>query len=337
MSVDEFGIRKIYPTNTHPNRAKPWLLGKGDWAKRRYNGVGDWNDMPISTDADGNFIVTLDTSGHKGRMPVLSLRLDRFPRDENNSPIVHAVKNQSKLRKRGFMSGSKSDWKNVEMTMYWRVRDTVHDPDVYKAMAFSARGGPHHSEGGIFRLSRCWGTALYVALTFEGQPIVTKELGHGREADGIRIGSVTGRNIMNKWIGMKGVFYTKANGNPYIELWIDKNAHNDWELVLSKEDDGSWFLSQGVSNDCGGERNEKITWGGPGVIFKLDRITVVDMKWTSVREIVPPEGWPLRYLLNARNVPSPFSMRSLADEYGLTAPISLRRLTQLEAEKYPFP
>jgi len=39
--VDEFGIRKIYPTNIHPNRAKPWLLGKGDWLKRRYNGVDD--------------------------------------------------------------------------------------------------------------------------------------------------------------------------------------------------------------------------------------------------------------------------------------------------------
>jgi hypothetical protein len=30
VAVDEFGVRKIYPTNTHRNCAKPWLLGKGD-------------------------------------------------------------------------------------------------------------------------------------------------------------------------------------------------------------------------------------------------------------------------------------------------------------------
>ena len=30
--VDEFGKRKIYPTNTNPNRARPWLLGKGKYS-----------------------------------------------------------------------------------------------------------------------------------------------------------------------------------------------------------------------------------------------------------------------------------------------------------------
>ena len=101
---DEFGIKKIYPTNTHPNRAKPCLLGKDDWAKRRYNGIGDCNDMPISTDADGNFIITLDTDDTKGRMPVLSLRIDQYPSDDVGVPIIHKVRDQSVLRKRGYMS-----------------------------------------------------------------------------------------------------------------------------------------------------------------------------------------------------------------------------------------
>jgi hypothetical protein len=337
---DEFGRRMIYPTNTHPNRAKPFLLGKGDWAERRYNDVGDWNDMPISNDVNGDFIVTLDTSGHKGRMPVLGMRFDQYPfDDEGNHRLIHVVKDQSILRKRGFMSGSISDWKNVEITMYWRVQRTVGDPNAYKAMGFSARGGPHHSEGGLFGISPCWGTALYVALNIKGEPIVAKELGHGPVA-GIRIGSVFGGNIMNKWVGMKGVFYNKANGNPYIELWLDRQANNNWELVLSYEDTGRWFVVDNngnfVNNDCGGVRGEAITWGGPGVIFKLDRITLVEMKWASVREILPPEGWPVRYLLNARKGYTDFSMRALAQEYRLIEPISLRKLTELESELYPF-
>ena len=32
--VDEFGKRKNYPTNTHPNRARPWLLGKGKYSRK---------------------------------------------------------------------------------------------------------------------------------------------------------------------------------------------------------------------------------------------------------------------------------------------------------------
>lgn len=335
---DIFGIRKIYPTNIHPNRAKTCLLGKGDWRRRRYNGIGDWNDMPTSTDADGNFIITLVTSGRKGRMPVLSLRRDQYPRDNDDHSIIHKVKNQNLLRKRGFMGSTKHDWKNVEMTMYFRVRRTVEDTEANKTMAFSARGGPHHSNGGLFRLSRCWGTALYVGLRVRvGTAYIKKELGHGYYTGGIESSGIVTGDLLNVWIGMKGIFYTKANGNPKIELWLDRQINNNWELILEYEDVGGWFLPPGKNNKCKGERNEKITWGGPGVIFKLDGLNVVDMKWASVREIVPPEGWPLRYLLHARDVPSPFSMRSLVEEFGLRVPISLRQLTQLEAERFPFP
>ena len=118
---------------------------------------------------------------------------------------------------------------------------------------------------------------------------------------------------------MKGVFHTKANGNPNIELWLDISANNDWrsEPFLEHEDDDGWYLKEGVDNGCGGERNEKISWVGPGIIFKLADLTYVDMKWISIKEILPPEGkiWPLKYLLKAREVSFPVSMRSLAEEY----------------------
>lgn len=339
---DPFGRRKIYPTNTHPNRAKPWLLGKGDWHDRRYDHWfdGNWDDYDLST--ENNYVIInfhndpIFGGGGKGRFPVLALRENQYLDQDGNSTL-HNVRDQSRLRKRGFM-GTKNDWKNVEVTMYWRVNGIVNTQKVYKAMAFSVRGGPHHSDGGFFGISPCYGTALYVALTFDGEAILDKELRHGSYTSGARTGgSVTGGNIRDRWIGMKGIFYTKANGNPYVEVWLDKNVNNNWEQIISKEDDGTWFLTDGAINDCSGQRNEKLTWGGPGVIFKLDRLTRVDMKWGSIRELIPPEGWPLKYLLRAREVSFPVSMRSLAAEYGLATPISIRELTEREAERYPFP
>jgi hypothetical protein len=74
--VDEFGVRKIHRTNTHPNRAKPWLLGKGDWERRRYGtGWGNWTNHSMSTEGGD---VTIEHDGDegilnrsKGRYPVL--------------------------------------------------------------------------------------------------------------------------------------------------------------------------------------------------------------------------------------------------------------------------
>src|SRR5215207_9333090 len=157
---DEFGVRKIYPTNRHPNRAKPWLLGKDDWDDRRYDGWGDWNDYDISRDSNNDVVINFHNDpifggGGKGRFPVLALRYDQYPTDSENNAIILSVKDQSVLRKRGFM-GTKQDWKNVEITMYFKVNSVVNSGT--RAMAFSVRGGPHHSEGGFFGMSPCWGT-----------------------------------------------------------------------------------------------------------------------------------------------------------------------------------
>jgi hypothetical protein len=334
--VDEFGVRKIYLTNTHPNRAKPWLLGITGWPPwrdRRYRGWGDWSDYSISTD---NNIVTLkfETDSHKGRFPVLALRADEYVFvDPTGLPWPVSESDQSKLRKIGYM-GTKEDWKNVEVTLYWKVEQVV---DGIPTMALCARGGPHHSNGGPAGKPPCWGTCYITKLDVEGWASVTKELGHPQYTGDI-YSETSVDNLMHRWIGMKGVFYTKANGNPKIELWIDKDANNDWgnKPFLEYEDDNGWLLRDGVDNECGGDRNEQITWGGPGIIFKLADLSRVDMKWASVREIIPPEGWPLKYLLRARGVVFPVSMRSLAEKYGLTVPISVRELIQREAELYPF-
>ena len=46
---------------------------------------------------------------------------------------------------------------------------------------------------------------------------------------------------MKRWIGMKGIFYNKSNGNVKIELWLDKDANNVWgeNPILEYEDQGN--------------------------------------------------------------------------------------------------
>jgi hypothetical protein len=78
----------------------------------------------------------------------------------------------------------------------------------------------------------------------------------------------------------------------------------------------------------GGKTDEQIIWAGPGVIFKFPNLRIVDIKWASVREIIPPDGFSLKFFLNAKEFSPPVSLRSVAEHYGVAAPISVNDLIQ---------
>jgi hypothetical protein len=336
MSVDEFGIKKIYPTNTFRNCARPWLLGIGDWKDRRFNGIGDWNDCPFENGViefgwlDNPDVEPPVLGPRKGRLPVLALRFRDYPLGEAGRLVV-SESNQSRLRKRGFV-GTINDWRNVEVTAYFKLIQAVSDSSY---LQFTVRGGPHHSNS-----SPCHGgIGLCVSLTADGHVIIDKELEHPEASSGARTPDPVIANFKDKWIGMKSVVYNKVNGNPYIEFYLDRFANNTWELVRfpgegdekidGKEDDGNWFLDPGDHNGCGGADNEKIIWGGSGVIFKIQGINCLHLKRVSVREILPPEGLPFRSLFGLRGISFPASVRSIAAKYGLTGHVSLRETMQL--------
>jgi hypothetical protein len=263
----------------------------------------------------------------------MGARPDQYPKG------LLVERDQSILRKRGYMSGSTHDWRNVEVTAYFKLIQAA-SADSY--LQFTVRGGPHHSNGGFGQLSPCWGIGYCASLSAFGEVILEKEYEHPKSAEG---GRRTGpvpviTDFHKKWIGMKSVVYNKVNGNPYIEFYLDKDANNDWkqvdfgldnngEKITGAEDNGTWFPFPGQHNGCGGEDNEKITWGGPGVIFKIQGINRLDLAKMSVREILPPEGFPFRSLAKVRGITFPASVRSLAADYGLTGQVSLRELIQL--------
>jgi hypothetical protein len=62
--------------------------------------------------------------------------------------------------------------------------------------------------------------------------------------------------------------------------------------AICNEDGGPgeppWALPEDVENKCKGDTAEKITWG-PTVIFRWDGLTDVDIKYASIRQIIPPD------------------------------------------------
>ena len=230
--------------------------------------------------------------------------------------------------------GTINDWRNVEVTAYWKLIEATRDNAF---LQFTVRGGPHHSNTPIVGVP-CAGIGLCVSLSVSGYGVLDKEYEHPKTAGGIPAPYPVITDFKDKWIGMKSVVYNKVNGNPYIEFWLDRDANNEWERVPvivngkevdEMEDDGSWFSTSGQHNECGGADNEKITWGGPGVIFKIQGINRLDLKWMSVREILPPEGFPFRSLFEIRGISFPASCNLPVAKYGLKGKISLRELIQL--------
>jgi hypothetical protein len=340
---DEFGKRKIYPSNTDPKRAKPWLLGKDDW-EDRIEQIEDYT--PINENSE--LILNFKKSSGKGRNYVVAIPPVRL---HGNPMSVATDTDQRILRKRGYM-GTPADWKNVEITIYARINN-VDFTQALPRLSLAARGYHHHSSN-IF--DECEGTAYYTVLKVDGSIALQKELFHRQALIGdppgyseeelgkTYIGSVVdplqnpgGLPDPPRWIGMKGIFYNNSNGNPKMELWLDKEANNDWGTgpVIAIEDKienqvngrPGWSIREGGENYCDGEPNEPITWGGPAIILRWDALTDIDIKWTSVREIVPPE-MSLHNLFKMKEISFPADIRSVAEDYGLVAPISARALAQ---------
>src|SRR6188474_301952 len=104
--LDPFGIREIYPTNTHQNRAKPWYLGIGNWRDRRVKSDTEWKHYSAYWDFNHHLVIAY-AGGMLERFPVLALPSIQY----QDITYEH---HQKKLAKKGFMA-TKEDWKNVEI------------------------------------------------------------------------------------------------------------------------------------------------------------------------------------------------------------------------------
>jgi len=249
-AVDVFGVELLYATKA----------GGEAWA-----GTGDLMSDPrfepqntVTPNGDGSWKVR----STKVRMQVkTSAGYDRA-----------AIKTYDRgvLADQGYMQ-SPSDWKNVEMTGYFRVNasnDWTDNIDLY------ARGG-HHTDA-----DPCEGSSYKGQLTFDGRVRWAKE---SWQVSYDFWPYASGTSPSGRWVGFKAVQHNVDDG-VRLELWIDADADGrGFVKVYETVDVGDRF---GDSGHCGGASAAMaLTWGGPLAVYRWDSATDTDFKWLSVREI----------------------------------------------------
>jgi hypothetical protein len=271
--TDEFGIKEIYPTKAG---GEEWFMSMGDPAHdSRIGGEGPKTTFVQQND-DGSWKV----QSTEVRYGVLT--------SAGYHPDEITSLDQRVLASKGYIQ-SPSDWKNVEMTGYFKVNSYTHSSQNGPAhIELVARGGRNtHDIGTIDGLSRqCEATTYHSNTYVDGRVKFEKDLEHTMgytTNDPEKVHAIA--PLLGQWIGIKAVFYTLPDGHSVrLEQWISDD-NNNWHKVLSYVDHGQWG---GGNPDCGGTDNQIITWGGPIAIFRWDNIDDMDVKDFSVREIKPP-------------------------------------------------
>jgi hypothetical protein len=261
--ADPFGIRKIYQTK----------VGGEEWFMNMNNPTSDTRTNPpsMTRNPDGSWRV----SSTQVRYGVFTS--SGYDQDEIET-LDHSV-----LAQKGYMQ-SPNDWKNVEMTGYVQVVDDNTDSENF---AWYARGGRHTGSGAP---EGCEGSSIKGDLFYNGRVRFAKEQWHVSYV--FRPTTTATTDIEDRWVGFKTMMWnTVQNGQTIVrmELWLDDNQDGNedgpWERVYQTLDDGGWGDE---GEECGGEPDQIITWGGPIATFRWDGATNVHIKWFSVREIQPP-------------------------------------------------
>jgi hypothetical protein len=259
--VDKFGIRKIYPTKTG---GEEWFMDMTDGQDPRSN------PPSLTKNSDGSFKVTST-----------QVRYGVFTSSGYDPQAIQTL-DHGTLAQRGYMQSPK-DWKNVELTGYVKVNSGQSGEN----FAWYARGGRHTGSGNP---EGCEGSAYKPDLFYDGRVRFAKEQWHVSYVFTDHKRPMA--SIEDRWVGFKGIMWNmEQNGETVVkmEVWVDKNEdgmqNGPWEKVDENIDSGGWG---DTGEECGGEPDQIITWGGPIATFRWDGASDVDIKNFSVREIQPP-------------------------------------------------
>jgi hypothetical protein len=271
--IDKFAIKEIYPTKTD---GEEWFMNMNDpGSDPRIGGEGP----------PTRFVQQNDDSSWK--VQSTEVRYGALTSSGYHPDMISTLDQQA-LASKGYMQ-SPNDWKNVEMTGYFKVNSfTKPNQNGPPHIELVARGGRNTNDiGTIDGLSRqCEATTYHSNMYLDGRVKFEKDLEH-------IIGYTTGdpekqhaiSPLLGRWVGIKAVFYNLPDASVRLEQWIDENSDNHWHRVFRYTDNGNWG---GGTPNCGGPDNQVITWGGPIAIFRWDNIDDMDVKYFSVREIRPP-------------------------------------------------
>jgi hypothetical protein len=268
VGKDPFGVREIYPTG---RTNQEWFMNMND-----PNHDIQTSPPSMTNNPDGSY-----------KVKSTSVRMATYT-SSGYHPSQITTLNQQQLAAKGYMQSS-NDWKNVEITGYFKVNSyTTSSKNGAAHIEFLARGGVHTDS------RSCEGTAYHSNLYQTGRSKFEKEMEHtpGYTTNDPQKTGASSPLKGRGWIGVKAVFYTLPSGSVKLEQWIDDTTDNinmpgnNWHKLLEFTDSGNWG---GGHPNCEGAPNTIITWVGPIVHFRWDNIDNMDIKNFSVREIQPPQ------------------------------------------------
>jgi hypothetical protein len=238
---DKFGIDQLYSTE---DNGPLWFLDNED------------------PEDDDNFLITSADDIDLEEEDSNIFKLDAETGTQKHGVRIHA-------------DSPDDDWKNVEMTGYFKLEDGNDQ------FTLVARQGPTYNDDG-----GCGAYGYYGMLSAEGDAYFKKKLfHHGGYSDRTAVEENVVDDLDDRWVGIKLVVYDLDDDEVKLELWVDDgNEENNWKKATEYVDDGDWEVS---GSDCDRSDDDIIEDGTRGG-FRVDD-SEFEFKKLSIREIAEGE------------------------------------------------
>src|ERR687895_871720 len=238
---DKFGVEQIYST---ADNGPVWFLN---------------NEEP---EEDDNFLMT----SHE--------EIDLEEEQQQNGPDAFQLDAETGTEEHGVRIHADSpvdEWKNVEMTGYFRLEEGNDQ------FTLVARQGPSYNYNG-----GCVADGYYGMLSATGDAYFKKKLfHHGGYTDRNEVRQGVVGDLNDRWVGIKMIAYNLDGGDVKLELWVDDGDEtNNWQKATEYLDDGNWEVG---GSDC--DRSDDIIDEGNRGGFRVDD-SQFEFKKLSIREIV---------------------------------------------------
>ncbi|HEX2409126.1 MAG TPA: hypothetical protein VHJ38_18135 [Nitrososphaeraceae archaeon] len=214
--------------------------------------------------------------------------------DKNMSKNIVQSWNFSELKKIGYWH-KPSDWKNVEVTLIFKLLDSARSKGDQHSISIVTRSISHSQFDNDYKKGPkffCGGSSYHNNISNEGQIRMKKEQYHiDYEWERYNDEMLKVGNLYNKIVGFKGIVYNINNTAVKLEAWVDaKNqGKGPYKKVHELIDNGNWGDAMTI---CGAKTNgQAITWGSPTIIIKANDFEF-DIYDIEVREIVPSSSYP---------------------------------------------